>query len=610
MPLALALFIAGVLTILLPCILPLLPIVLGVSIAGRSKWRPLLTVLGMLLSFVGSTFLLLVVLRQFASIADYIRIGTYTVLLLFGVSFLTHRRVFRATGAVAGALFFAGEGIVAVLIAAVAGFIAVEAGSYIATRIQRIGTAAQQRAREGLGEDAPLTALFIGLTLGLVWVPCAGPALGLALSLVRDEPGLRAAGYLFAYGLGTAVPLLLVGYGGQAAVHSVRALAPYTGRIKQVAGVALILTAVALQFRAFESLQIWLVQHTGFGDIGTRIEERLFGEQTKESSMQNDFAPMPSGENTASGLPRLGRAPLNIAELGGAWLGSEPLDAEALRGKVVLIDFWTYSCINCIRTLPYIQGYWERFGGEDFVLIGVHTPEFTFEQRTENVQAAMQRHGLTYPVVQDNDYRIWRAYANRYWPAKYLVDAEGAIRYTHFGEGAYEETADAIQALLREAGSTTAAAPGDISVNESSEERMPQSPETYLGERSWPSLANAAGEPIDAVITYTAPAEIPLHRYALVGSWQLQDGERQVLQSDTGQIRMHWQGGEVNLVMGPGSSSQPPRVSVFVDGEPVREFTIEAYDLYQLFDGAYGEHDLRLEIAGVGTEAYAFTFGQ
>lgn len=602
MTLALTLFAAGLLTILLPCILPLIPIVLGVSVTGRSRWRPLLTVAGMLVSFVGFTFLLQTVLTRFVAFADLLRIGTYYVLLLFGLGFLTHRRSVRLTGAALGGLFFAVKGLPTVAAAAVLGMAAMEIGGLIAARIQQFGTDLQSKARTTFGAESPLTAFLIGLTLGLVWVPCAGPALGFALSLVRDEPGLRAVFYLFCYGLGTAVPLLLIGYGGQAAVHSVRAITPYAERIKQVAGAVLIVTAVALHQHFFERLQIWLLDHTNFGDLGTRVEQKLFGENMEESM----FDVTVSDQLRIMDLPKLSRAPALASS--GPWHNGEPLTLADLRGKVVLIDFWTYSCINCIRTLPYIQGYAEAFKDQPFVIIGVHTPEFVFEHSEANVADAIERHGLTYPVVQDNDYGTWRAFANRYWPAKYLIDADGYIRYTHFGEGAYEETDLAIRSLLAEIGADTSDMP--LTEAAAASGRRGQSPETYLGERSWPALANARGEPSGETVTYVAPDDLPLHRYALIGDWRVEGGERQALASDEGEIRMRWLGGEINLVLGPGSAEQPPTGEVWIDGVKVKDIVIDRYDLYPLYDGDYGEHDLRLKLKGAGVEGYAFTFGQ
>ncbi|MBU0766808.1 cytochrome c biogenesis protein DipZ [Patescibacteria group bacterium] len=618
----LILFIAGILTILLPCILPLIPIVLGVSIAGRSKWRPLLTVLGMVVSFVGFTFLLLVALRQFVEVADYMRIGTYYILLLFGLGFVTHNRLIQDIGALLGASFFIGKGWPSVGIAAVFGIIAMHIGGRVATWLQTLGTGVQTKTREDLGTDNPATAFIMGLTMGLVWVPCAGPALGFAFTLVREQPGLMALLSLLAYGLGTAVPLLLIGYGGQAAVHSVHALSKYSGRIKQVAGVLLIATAIAFQLNLFLNLQTWLVENTNFGTLGTDLEEQIFGEnQESEPAVEPSEDPAmepseesieepakepssPSSEMNLPKLPTIIRAP-EFTGLG-PWHNADPFTLESLKGKVVLIDFWTYSCINCIRTLPYIQGYWEKFQDKPFVLLGVHTPEFVFEKSESNVADAIKRHGLTYPVAQDNDFGTWKAFSNRYWPAKYLIDAEGYIRYTHFGEGGYDETDLAIQSLLNEIGAIEE--PMDVT-EDVTLRRRDQTPETYLGKRSWNDLGNGSMFPSDEVVSYDSPESLKLHNYYLVGDWQLADDERQVLRSGEGEIRMKFLGSEMNLVMGLEDGAPSGSVSVEVDGEPGQSFTVDRDDLYNIFVGEYGEHEVMIRVSGKGVEGYAFTFG-
>src|SRR3989344_4043345 len=481
-------FTAGALTILLPCILPLVPIVLGVSIAGRSKWRPLLTILGMLVSFVGFTFLLLVVLSNFVTLADYIRISTYYILFMFGVAFVTKDRYLQLMGAILGGFFYWDYGWIVMTVAETIGVTAMELGAKVAAKIQQAGTQIQTKAAKGLGKENPVTVFIIGLTMGLVWVPCAGPALGFAFALVRDEPGLRAAGLLTAYGVGTAVPLLLIGYGGQAATQYARVLSRYSGRIKQAAGVLLILTALGLQYHWFRTVEVFLASKTSYGNIGVDLERKLFGEDMEEpKEVSSSGMALPK-------LPKIVRAP----ELTGlsAWHNSEPLTMASLRGKVVLIDFWTYSCINCIRTLPYIEAYWNKYKKTPFVLIGVHTPEFVSEKSEKNDAKAIKDYGLTYPVAQDNDFGTWNAFSNRYWPAKYLIDAEGYIRYTHFGEGGYEETDEAIASLLAEIGVRMEEAE-DAEESEDSKERRNLTPEIYLGERSWPSLHNAEGNPSD-----------------------------------------------------------------------------------------------------------------
>lgn len=608
--LALALFAAGFLTILLPCILPLVPIVLGVSIAGQSRLRPLFVVLGMVISFVAFTFALHFFLSAFPSVADIFRIGTFAVLFLFGVAFLTSSRYLRLIGAVGAALFFLENGIIAVMVAAAVSIAAMEAAGWVATRIQQTGTDVQLAARGTFGADSPITALLIGLTLGLVWVPCAGPALGFAFALVRDEPGLRAAVLLTCYALGTAVPLLLIGYGGQWAVRSVRLLNRYTGIVKRVSGVLLIITAMLLQMRTFERLQVWFVDNTPFGEIGTRLEEMLIGDVFNPSEIDASTGSVLPSDDTMK-LPKIIRAPDWLLEAEGPWHNGAPLTAEDIKGKVVLIDFWTYSCINCIRTLPHIEGFWRRYRDTGkFVLVGVHTPEFAFEGVEKNVQEAIDRHGLTYPTVQDNDYAIWGAFANRYWPAKYLIDAEGYVRYTHFGEGDYDETDAAIMSLLKEAGADMGGmADVDVEVDEDTVTGRDRSPETYLGARSWPALQNAQGDPSDEVVTYYTPRELQMNRYALQGDWQLIDGERQTLRSDTGSIRMRWMGNEINLVLGLEDGAAPAEAEVWMDGVMVKKFMVDKDDLFVLYDGEYGDHELELRLQGSGVEAYAFTFG-
>jgi len=631
MTLFFTLFVAGVLTILLPCILPLLPIVLGVSIGGRHPLRPLLTILGMVISFVGFTFLLLVVLSQFVELADLIRVSTYYLLLLFGVGFLTGNRALQLLGAVLGGFFFYDRGWIVMTVAQTVGATLMELGGKIASRIQRIGFRAQEQIQSELGQESLLAPFLIGLTLGLVWVPCAGPALGFAFTLVREEPGLRAASLLGAYALGTAVPLLLIGYGGQFAVRAVRSLSQCAGCIKQVAGAILILTAIGLQYRFFENAQIFLIKYTNFGDLGTRLEKKLFEEDMfevlgeKESKESPDSAEAPPGRKedkipTAGisfssfssfpsspvlpKLPKLIRAP-ELRGLG-PWHNAEPLTLAELRGKVVLIDFWTYSCINCIRTLPYLRAWWERYKEKGFVIIGVHSPEFVFEKSERNVADAVKRHGLTYPIAQDNDFATWRAFANRYWPAKYLIDAEGYIRYTHFGEGEYDETELAIQSLLNEMGVNVSDEPME---GGPASQYQQQTPETYLGPRSWNALGNAHGEPIGEEIAYDPPDSFELHKYYLVGRWQLVDDERQVLRSSSGEIRILFLGSEINLVLGLEAGAKPVQAEVLVEGVRVKTFTIDHDDLYNLFTGAYGEHNVTLRLQGAGVAGYAFTFG-
>lgn len=594
------LFIAGVLTVLLPCILPLLPIAVGAGVAGRHPLRPVLLALGMVTGFVGITFALYVLLSSFIVAANAIQIGTEEVLYLFGIAFLVERRLPLLILAALGGLFFLPLGPVAVFIAAAVSAGVMHVGTGVAGRVQQAGGSAQQAARGAFGEQSLLTAFVLGLTMGLVWVPCAGPALGFALTLVRTQPGIQAFAALTTYAVGAALPVLLLGYGGQWAAERVKGLKRFTGAAKHVAGGIFVATSLLLTTGLLMDLQTWLVNNTAYGTFGTALEERLF---PMPSAAVFTAASASSASSAASGLPRIARAP----ELTGLqqWFNSDPLTMAGLKGKVVLVDFWTYSCINCIRTLPYLRGYWEKYREAPFVLIGVHTPEFVFEKDPKNVRQAIDKYDLQYPIVQDNDFATWDAFANRYWPAKYLIDAEGYVRYTHFGEGAYDETDEAIASLLREIDVTVDGA----TAQDPSVVRRVTSPETYLHSRSWSALGNGPLLPTSARRIYEAPAAMELHKYYLDGEWQLQEDERMVLRSDSGEIRMKWLGGEINLVLGLEGDAAPVKGEVWMDGVKVKDITVTDHDLYELFKGAYGEHELVLELSGAGLAGYAFTFG-
>ena len=613
MTILLTLFAAGVLTILLPCILPLVPIVLGVSLSGRNRWRPLVTASGMAASFVAFTFVLQVLLRQFVQLADLVRVATYYTLLLFGICFVaTRSRLQIALAALAALPFFWGRGWLALILAPLLGTIAVALGGRVAARMQQAGVKVQQGAASGLGSESLLSALVVGLTLGLVWVPCAGPALGFALTLVRDQPGFRAFLALTAYAIGAALPLLFIGYGGQRVVRGARGLVRYSGRIKQASGAVLVLSALAFQFQWFVGLQTWLSDHTRLAALGSMVEDRLLGSAMAEPARPSSYAiPTANGGAALPQLPKLARAP-ELAGLG-PWYNSPPLTLASLKGKVVLVDFWTYSCINCVRTLPHIQDLWSKYKDQPFVIVGVHAPEFTFEKKPENVADAVRTHHLGYPIAQDNDFATWKAFDNHYWPAKYLIDTQGTIRYTHFGEGDYDATEQAVRSLLAELGQAPGAAasgtaPGGAAMRRE-EPSMRVSPETYLGPRGWMSFANRAGLPDSRARRYAPPRTLPVDSFSLTGDWQLVDDERQVLRSGSGEIRYRALAGEVNLVLGLEKGGAPVMVDVRVDGKISKSMTVDRHDLYNLYTGPYGEHEVAIDIRGKNLAAYAFTFG-
>jgi thiol-disulfide isomerase/thioredoxin len=307
-----------------------------------------------------------------------------------------------------------------------------------------------------------------------------------------------------------------------------------------------------------------------------------------------------------------------------AWLNSGPVTSESLRGKVVLVDVWTYSCINSLRQLPYIQGWAAKYKDAGLVVIGVHTPEFAFEKDQANVQRAVTALQVAYPVPMDNNYRIWQAFSNEYWPADYLIDAKGRIRYHHFGEGEYGETERMIQQLLKETGAT-GVNPGPVIDTASGIEAPPsrdvRSPETYAGYRRGERFASAERVSQDAPARYSPPARPSLNEWGLSGSWNI-GGEMAHLEAAPGTIVFRFHARDLHMVLGPGKDGRPVRFKVTLDGAAPRgdaggdvaaDGTGEVREprLYQLIrqKGQVGDRTFQIEFLDPGVQAYSFTFG-
>jgi len=307
------------------------------------------------------------------------------------------------------------------------------------------------------------------------------------------------------------------------------------------------------------------------------------------------------------------------------WLNSPPLTAADLRGKVVLVDFWTYTCINWLRTLGYVRAWSEKYANQGLVVVGAHTPEFPFERDVDNVREAAKDMRVEYPIALDSDYGIWDAFSNRYWPAVYIADAQGRIRHHHFGEGGYEDCERVIQGLLREAGRDGV---GDdlVSVADDGFEAQAdwanlESPETYLGYEQAENFASPGGAEFDELRTYVAPASLKLNRWALAGEWTI---ERRacVLNGADGRIAFRFHARDVNLVMGPPARGTSVPFIVLVDGEPPSAAhgldvderghgTLSQQRLYQLIrePGSIADRMFEITFLAPGAEAYCFTFG-
>ena len=304
--------------------------------------------------------------------------------------------------------------------------------------------------------------------------------------------------------------------------------------------------------------------------------------------------PAPSGAATPP-LNDQGAAPEFVGIKG--WLNGGPLTMAGLRGKVVLVDFWAYSCINCIRTLPFLERWQKQYGKQGLVVVGVHAPEFRFETDPRNIQSAITRFGINYPVAQDNDLQTWKAFHNQYWPAEYLIDRNGHIVYSHAGEGEYDVSENAIRTMIGMKASV--GAENGIDLNRIG------SPEMYFGAQRVAALASPEA-PHPGEQAYTVPPHLALNQFALVGQWSL-SGEQATLVQPRGRIMLHCHASKIFLV---ASSSHPITIGVTVDGKAAPDVTIQESRLYTLFENnGYADHQLEVDIPQAGLSAFTFTFG-
>lgn len=573
-------FLAGIVTILSPCILPVLPIILTSSIGAVEigKGRAFGVVTGFVLSFTFFTLFLSTIVSISGIPSESLRIFAIVILILFGLALLIPKFQYWME------ILFS------------------KLSSFLPQSNQQTGF---------------WGGIIIGLTLGLLWTPCVGPILASVIALaVTGKVTLDTFLITFAYALGTAIPMFFIILGGQKVLQKVPWLLRNTANIQKVFGVIMILTALAIFFNFDRKFQTFILNtFPNYGTGLTKIEDipivrnslnALYGK-----SMPTENMGKPSFELTD---PKGPPAPELIP--GGEWFNSSPLKLSDLKGKVVLIDFWTYSCINCQRTLPYLISWNQKYADKGLVIIGVHAPEFEFEKNPENVKKALKDFGIKYPVMQDNNFATWRAYSNQYWPAKYLIDKDGNIRFTHFGEGEYDETEKAIQQLLQENGADVSAE----KVNNPEYQIYSQTPETYLGWGRMEYLASPDTVVKDASSLYKAPDNLPSNTFAFIGDWDVMKEYSHA--SSNAQLVLNFSAKEVYLVMRPRDGKTPGKVRVYLDDKLVsdigvagasvnnNEVTVSSDDLYKLINlPTPGRHILRLEFLDPGTEVFAFTFG-
>ncbi len=579
-------FLAGIVTVLSPCILPVLPIVLSGSLTGGKK-RPFGIMLGFILSFTFFTVFSFALFKAFGISSEVLRLVAVVVLGLFGASlFLPHFQEWM---------------------------------EQLMSKIASKGP--KQTQKEGFGGG-----VIVGLSLGLFWTPCVGPILASVITLAATSAvTLEAILITLSYAIGTALPMFFIIYSGRKALYKIPWVTRNVAKIQKIFGVLMVLLAVALYLNLDRQFQTFILDTFPQYGVGlTKLEENeVVRKQLDKFYEDSSDMPETSGKDTEALKKDMQKEisgdSFSFApnpEFQGAiqWLNSEPLTLQELRGKVVLIDFWTYSCINCIRTLPYITSWHEKYKDEGLVIIGVHTPEFEFERSTKNVQKAMKDYDIVYPVVQDNDYKIWRSYQNRYWPAKYFIDKNGKVRRTHFGEGKYQESEEFIRMLLKETGADITE---EISSSPDTTPKHQRTPESYLGYDRLKRFVSPENILQDQSSLYSFPENIPLNNLAYSGEWTI--GEERAMPSPNSHLKLHFEAQEVYLVMSP--QEKGARVQVFLDDEVVKSeyagedvqdgiVTLDEDRLYRLIQlSAPEQHSLTLEFLDSGIEIYAFTFG-
>ena len=540
-------FVAGVITAVSPCVLPVLPVVLAGGAAGRRR-RPYAIVAGLVLSFTVFTLSASALLSALGLPPDTLRDIAIALLFVVAATLLVPRF-----------------------------------GMVIEAPLTRLS----RRPSGDLGGG-----FLLGVSLGLVFVPCAGPVLAtVSVLAAQHKIGLRLVLLTLFYAAGAGVVLLLVAIGGQRVSRRLR-----TTRVwwRPALGVVMAAAAIAIAFNLDQTLQTDLGSYTSA--LQRHTESSKYAISHLGSLKGGKGALTVKTAATKTSLPDYGPAPefTGIAH----WLntpGDKPLTLAGLRGKVVLIDFWTYSCINCLRTLPHLQAWYAAYHKDGLQIVGVHTPEFAFEHVLGNVEGAVGRLHVTWPVALDNDYGTWSAYSNEYWPADYLVDKSGHVRAVHFGEGDYSGTEKDIRTLLGVTGAA-AAVPNQTPTE-------PLTPETYLGPERL-DTSRYVGSPLvkGKAADYTLAASVPTSSISYGGEWTLNG---QIATAGIGaQLRLRFQAEKVYIVLGGHGT-----VGVDLDGKPLPAIDVNADRLYTVLSSNTERNGLLQFSFSPGVRAYSFTFG-
>jgi cytochrome c biogenesis protein CcdA/thiol-disulfide isomerase/thioredoxin len=533
-------FVAGIVTAISPCVLPVLPILLAGGASGR---KPLRIIAGLVTSFSVFTLFASWVLDQLGLPQNFLRNLAIVLLFLMAAVLLVPRA---------------------------------------ALVIERPLAFFSRFRPSGVGGG-----FFFGATLGLVFVPCAGPVLAtVTVVAARNDVGFRAIVLTLAYAAGAAVPMLAVARGGREAATYLRQRAV---TVRLASGALVAVVALGLTFHQDDRLAKLTPGYTDFFQNKVEKNKTAERELAKVRGGQRAFAAVKA---SGSGLPDYGAAPPLHAD--GDWINTKPFTLQQLRGKVVLVDFWTYSCINCLRTLPHLKAWWDAYHARGLVIVGVHTPEFAFEHVSSNVRGAVKRLGIRYPVVQDNRYKTWDNYANEYWPAEYLIDRSGHVRHTHFGEGEYDKTESLIRRLLDVKGATAR------TVADATPDEL-LTPETYLGSLR---IDRYVGTRIrnGRSAAYTPAADVPQNELTYGGTWRVEP--EKIVAGQDAILRLHFHAKNVYVVLGGRGA-----VRALSNGRPLKTIKVDAYRLYTV-RASRKLADATLELRfSPGVQGYSFTFG-
>jgi cytochrome c biogenesis protein CcdA/thiol-disulfide isomerase/thioredoxin len=582
-------FLGGILTIVSPCILPVLPFVFSrADQPFRRSGLPLL--LGMAVTFAAVASVATVAGAWIVRANQIGRIIAMVVFLVLGLTLLFPR-----------------------------------IAEYLSRPFVRLGARVQGRTKE---EPSVSASLVLGVATGLLWAPCAGPILGLILTGAAIQgASAHTAFLLLAFAAGAALSMGLALFAGNRVFAFMKRSLGAEEWIRHGLGVAVLAGVLAIAFGWDQGI-LKRVSLASTAGVEQNLVDRIHPAAAlpaMDSAAAQEAPVMTAMAAQAAPAPLGIEGTMPSLEGAVAWLNSPPLTREKLKGKVVLIDFWTYSCINCLRAIPYVEAWSEKYKDDGLVVIGVHTPEFAFEKDQANIAAAVRELKITYPIAIDSNYAIWNAFHNEYWPAHYFIDRRGRIRYHHFGEGEYDQSERVIQQLLKE-GDATLRVNGVVQVNgggaqAASDLNDVQSPETYVGYDRRQNFVSPEKLKKDSPEVYTVPGRLNVNEWGLIGKWKV-GAEQAMLVTTPGKIVFRFHARDLHLVLGPAKDGKPIRFRVQLDGSaPLDDRgvdvdgqgngTVKEYRLYQLIrqKGKIEDRTFQIEFLDPGVQAFAFTFG-